>query len=125
MEGVPVGVIVGLFSAISHQLPAFSEWDTQKHHHLLHSNEAICEAMTEVREHVTYYGTSVLACYCYIGLLFPCHLSDGRKMCMRESDADCTTTEPYLRSRSEAAFDRSDFDCLSNKFLSKLVIRAN
>ena len=34
-------------------------------------------------------------------------------------------TEEYLRSRQNANFDRNDFDCLSNKFLSKLVIRAN
>jgi len=34
-------------------------------------------------------------------------------------------TEKYLKERSSAKFDRDDFDCLSNKFLSKLVIRAN
>ena len=35
-------------------------------------------------------------------------------------------TESYLRERSTSAkFDRNDFDCLTNKFLSKLVIRAN
>lgn len=35
-------------------------------------------------------------------------------------------TEKYLKERSTTAkFDRQDFDCLSNKFLSKLVIRAN
>ncbi|KAF2465436.1 uncharacterized protein BDR25DRAFT_83850 [Lindgomyces ingoldianus] len=88
MESTPVGVIVGLFSAISQKLPAFTEWDTRKHHHLLNSNPAVCDAMTEVRAHVTKYET-------------------------------------YLRSRSECKFDRSDFDSLSNKFLSKLVIRAN
>jgi hypothetical protein len=33
--------------------------------------------------------------------------------------------EDYLKSRAAASFDRKDFDCLSNKFLSKLVIRAN
>ncbi|KAF2276680.1 uncharacterized protein EI97DRAFT_317464 [Westerdykella ornata] len=88
MEGTPVGVIVGLFSAISQKLPAFTEWDTRKHHHLLNSNPAVCDAMTEVRAHVTKY-------------------------------------ESYLRTRSDCKFDRSDFDCLSNKFLSKLVIRAN
>ena len=33
--------------------------------------------------------------------------------------------EDYLKSRAEAKFDREDFDSLSNKFLSKLVIRAN
>ncbi|KAF2020690.1 hypothetical protein BU24DRAFT_6719 [Aaosphaeria arxii CBS 175.79] len=88
MEGTPVGVIVGLFSAISQKLPAFTEWDTRKHHHLLNSNPAVCDAMTEVRAHVTKY-------------------------------------ESYLRSRSDCKFDRSDFDSLSNKFLSKLVIRAN
>ncbi|XTI85615.1 hypothetical protein V2W45_264843 [Cenococcum geophilum] len=88
MESTPVGVIVGLFSAISQKLPSFSEWDTRKHHHLLNSNPAVCDAMTEVRAHVAKY-------------------------------------EGYLKSRNEAKFDRSDFDSLSNKFLSKLVIRAN
>ncbi|KAF1950950.1 hypothetical protein CC80DRAFT_220514 [Byssothecium circinans] len=88
MESTPVGVIVGLFSAISQKLPAFTEWDTRKHHHLLNSNPAVCDAMTEVRAHVTKYET-------------------------------------YLRSRSDCKFDRNDFDSLSNKFLSKLVIRAN
>lgn len=57
METIPVGVIVGLFSAISQKLPAFNEWDTRKHHQLLGSNLAVCDAMTEVREHVTKYGT--------------------------------------------------------------------
>ena len=33
--------------------------------------------------------------------------------------------EKYLRERQNAKFDRNDFDSLSNKFLSKLVIRAN
>ncbi|KAI9717150.1 MAG: hypothetical protein M1812_004898 [Candelaria pacifica] len=88
METTPVGVIVGLFSAISQKLPAFSEWDTRKHHHLLASNPAVCDAMTEVKEHVLKH-------------------------------------ENYLKSRANTAFDRKDFDCLSNKFLSKLVIRAN
>lgn len=88
MESTPVGVIVGLFSAISQKLPGFMEWDTRKHHHLLASNQAVCDAMTEVRGHVTKY-------------------------------------EQYLKSRAEAKFDRNDFDSLSNKFLSRLVIRAN
>jgi len=88
MEGTPVGVIVGLFQAISQKLPSFMEWDTRKHHHFLNSNPAVCDAMTEVRAHVSKY-------------------------------------ESYLKTRSEAKFDRNDFDSLSNKFLSKLVIRAN
>jgi hypothetical protein len=56
MESTPVGVIVGLFQAISQKLPSFMEWDTRKHHHLLNSNPAVCDAMTEVRAHVTKYG---------------------------------------------------------------------
>jgi hypothetical protein len=88
METTPVGVIVGLFAAISTKLPSFSEWDTRKHHHLFNSNPAVCEALTEVREHVA-------------------------------------THETYLKGRCEAKFDRDDFDCLSNKFTSKLVIRAS
>ncbi|KAF2753909.1 hypothetical protein EJ05DRAFT_420031, partial [Pseudovirgaria hyperparasitica] len=57
MESTPVGVIVGLFSAISQKLPSFSEWDTRKHHHLLASNPAVCDAMTEVRAHVHKYDS--------------------------------------------------------------------
>jgi len=33
--------------------------------------------------------------------------------------------ESFLRTRHETKFDRYDFDSLSNKLLSKLVIRAN
>jgi hypothetical protein len=88
METTPVGVIVGLFHAISQKLPAFTEWETARHGHLLNNNAAVCDAMTEMRSHVRKH-------------------------------------EPYLRTRAEATFDRRDFDSLSNKFLSKLVIRAN
>ena len=56
METTPVGVIVGLFQAISQKLPSFMEWDTSKHHHLLASNPDVCNTMTEVRDHVTRYG---------------------------------------------------------------------
>lgn len=41
---------------------------------------------------------------------------------------DCRTqrvADQYLRSRANAAFDRDNFDSLSSKFVSKLVIRAN
>jgi hypothetical protein len=88
METTPVGVIIGLFHAISQKLPAFVDWDTRKHGHLLHNNTSVCEAMTEVRDHVIKH-------------------------------------ESYLRTRKESKFDRYDFDSLSNKFLSKLVIKAN
>jgi len=56
MESTPVGVIVGLFCAISQKLPSFSEWDTRKHHQLLASDPAVCDAMTQVRSHVVKYG---------------------------------------------------------------------
>ncbi|KAJ5669404.1 hypothetical protein N7462_010474 [Penicillium macrosclerotiorum] len=79
METTPVGVIVGLFQAISQKLPPFTEWDSQKHHHLLYSNTDVCNTMTE----------------------------------------------SYLRSRTGSKFNSQDFDCLSNKFVSRLVIRAN
>ena len=59
METTPVGVIVGLFQAISQKLPAFTEWETQKHHHLLQSNPDVCSAMTEVRQHVKDHGKKV------------------------------------------------------------------
>ncbi|KAL8936428.1 MAG: hypothetical protein Q9216_004932 [Gyalolechia sp. 2 TL-2023] len=88
MESTPVGVIVNLFLAISQRLPALAEWDTQKHHQLLNSNRAVCDALTEVRENVNRH-------------------------------------DAYLRGRCKATFDREDFDSLSNKFTSKLVIRAH
>ena len=56
METTPVGVIVGLFQAISQKLPAIIDWDTSKHHTLLGSNPDVCNTMTEVREHVSRYG---------------------------------------------------------------------
>lgn len=34
-------------------------------------------------------------------------------------------TESYLRQRPAATFSRDNFDSLSNKLLSRLVIRAN
>ncbi|CAK7226216.1 hypothetical protein SBRCBS47491_006155 [Sporothrix bragantina] len=89
MEATPVGVIVGLFHAISQKMPSFTDWDTEKHGQVLNNNEAVCTAMTEMREHILKHET-------------------------------------YLRERQvKTEFDRHDFDCLSNKFLSKLVIRAN
>ena len=56
METTPVGVIIGLFHAISQKLPAFTDWDTEKHGQILNNNPAVCEAMTEVREHVIKHG---------------------------------------------------------------------
>jgi hypothetical protein len=56
METTPVGVIVGLFHAISQKLPSFTEWDTRRHGQLLNNNVAVCDAMTEMREHVTKHG---------------------------------------------------------------------
>ncbi len=106
METTPVGVIVGLFQAISQKLPSFMEWDTAKHHQLLGSNPDVCNTMTEVREHVTNYGMLSAIVFIY-------------------SKANMVFAEPYLRTRPNAKFDRNDFDSLSNKFLSKLVIRAN
>lgn len=106
MESTPVGVIVGLFSAISQKLPSFSEWDSRKHHLALQSNPAVCDAMTEVREHVTRHGRHHLL------------------IAAPKQQAN-VATDGYLRSRSRATFNRDDFDSLSSKFVSKLVIRAN
>jgi hypothetical protein len=104
METTPVGVIIGLFQAISQKLPALIDWDTSKHHGLLASNTDVCDTMSEVREHVARYGkTSSLYKVVHAANKF---------------------TESYLRGRQDAKFDRKDFDSLSNKFLSKLVIRA-
>lgn len=62
METTPVGVIVGLFQAISQKLPPFTEWDSQKHHQLLYSNPDVCNTMTEVRQHVEQHGKIYCSC---------------------------------------------------------------
>lgn len=104
MESTPVGVIVGLFQAISQKLPAFTDWETSKHHQLLASNPDVCQTMTEVRHHVKQHGMYYSSSFLLYRLMIP---------------------ESYLRNRSSTKFNRNDFDCLSNKFLSRLVIRAN
>lgn len=104
METTPVGVIVGLFSAISQKLPSVLEWDTSKHHALLGSNPDVCDTMTEVRQHVSQYGKSSI------------HHDDN-------SVDTNENPESYLRDRPGAKFDSKDFDSLSNKFLSRLVLR--
>lgn len=58
METTPVGVIVGLFHAISQKLPTFHEWDTRRHGQLLNNNAAVCDVMTEVKESVLKHGES-------------------------------------------------------------------
>jgi hypothetical protein len=59
METTPVGVIVGLFHAISQKLPAFTDWETRRHGQLLNNNVAVCDAMTEMRAHITKHGAFV------------------------------------------------------------------
>lgn len=59
MEATPVGVIIGLFSAISQKLPAFKDWDSAQHHQMLNSRQEVCDAMTEVKGHVLKHGTTV------------------------------------------------------------------
>ena len=59
MENVPVGVIVGLFSAISTKMPTFLEWDSSKHSAVVQENNAVCDTMTEVRAHVEKHGKSL------------------------------------------------------------------
>ncbi|KAI4258512.1 MAG: hypothetical protein L6R42_005046 [Xanthoria sp. 1 TBL-2021] len=44
---------------------------------------------------------------------------------LTEVRANVNRHDTYLRGRCNATFDRDDFDSLSNKFTSKLVIRAN
>lgn len=56
MESTPVGVVVGLFHAISQKMPSFTDWDTKKHGQVLNNNEAVCGALTEMREHILKHG---------------------------------------------------------------------
>ncbi|OMP85121.1 hypothetical protein BK809_0000875 [Diplodia seriata] len=56
MERMAVPVLTGLVQAISQKLPSFIEWDTEKHQHLLGSNEATNELMTEISYFVTRNG---------------------------------------------------------------------
>jgi len=59
MEHVPVGVIVGLFGAISTKLPGFQDWDSNKHGNVFMNNQAVCNTMTEVRGHIEKHGMSL------------------------------------------------------------------
>ena len=104
MESIPVKVVVGLFHAISQKLPSLQEWETRKHASTLNSNAAICDALTEVRQHVTRHGKHPPF---QIGMTLP-----------------NSSLDQYLRSRCDTKFDCTDFDSLSSKFMSKLVIRA-
>jgi hypothetical protein len=56
MEHVPVGVIIGLFGAISTKLPTFLEWDADKHGAVWNGDEATCKTMTSFRSHVEKHG---------------------------------------------------------------------
>lgn len=105
MEAVPVAVIVGLFRAISQKLPSFIEWDTRRHGHLLNNNVAICEALTEMREHITKHGRQYSP-YQMIWYQLPLLMSP---------------TETYLQAQQDATFCRRTRDSLSCKFLSTLV----
>jgi len=56
LDGVPVGVVVGLFAAISQKLPSFKSWSTFEHHDILGNDAAACDVMEAVREHVLKHG---------------------------------------------------------------------
>ncbi|KAL1616597.1 hypothetical protein SLS54_008332 [Diplodia seriata] len=56
MERIAVPVLTGLVQAISQKLPSFIEWDTEKHQHLLGSNEATNCLMWEIGRLVTNNG---------------------------------------------------------------------
>ena len=56
MTDIPVGVIVGLFGAISTKVPSFIEWDTHKHQDSLNSDPAFCTTMEEVRDEIKKNG---------------------------------------------------------------------
>lgn len=56
MTDTPVGVIIGLFSAISQKIPSFLEWDTHKHQESLNSDPSVCKTMEEVRDEIKKNG---------------------------------------------------------------------
>ena len=63
MEEIPVGVLVGLFSAISQRLPFFEEWETRTHGHVFFDqNDALHDMLTEMRANVLKYGELAEAC---------------------------------------------------------------
>lgn len=84
METTPVGVIVGLFQAISTKLPGLQEWDTKKHHHLLGSNPAVCDALTEVKGHVNKYGQLIRPPITYSDIVLTCRIRN-----VSERSAQC------------------------------------
>ena len=101
METTPVGVIVGLFQAISQKLPAFTDWETQKHHHLLHSNPDVCNTMTEVRQHVTQYGKALCDSSMFSPFLMSLQRPTSVVATVRSSTG--TTSTVYRTSSSPAS----------------------
>lgn len=75
MEGVPVGVVVGLFQAIGTKMPDLDDWDTARYKHLLHDDADICDALTDIKGHVREHGTS--------------HVSFGRPPLMNRQRTIC------------------------------------
>jgi hypothetical protein len=55
-NGIPVGVVVGMFATMSQKMPAFRDWDPSEHQHLLASNPAAINAMSEVKQHILNNG---------------------------------------------------------------------
>ena len=60
MIDTPVGVVIGLFSAISQKIPSFLEWDTPKHKESLNSEPSVCKVMEEVRDEIKRNGRIIL-----------------------------------------------------------------
>jgi hypothetical protein len=57
-NGIPVGVVVGLFAVMSQKLPAFREWNPTEHQQILAGNPAAVNAMSEVKQHILNNGMS-------------------------------------------------------------------
>lgn len=104
LDGVPVGVVVGLFAAISQKLPSFKSWSTFEHHEILGSDPAACNVMEAVREHVLVHGM--------FWLLTSCVMDDVLTFVI---------TDNYLRSRPTVDYNEENFDSLANKFTSMII----
>jgi hypothetical protein len=59
MERIPVGALLGLFFAISQKVPRFEDWGRHAYDILkLNPNDALYDALNEMRDHVIKYGKS-------------------------------------------------------------------
>ena len=89
-------------------MPPLSRWDDRYHRFAVGSNEAACDALTELKAQI------IAHCKCPDDFIVLLERFWKKSLIGNIDD--------YLDGRRDATFDRENFTSLSNKFLSRLVL---